>query len=255
MTSHSSPTTPATTALVTGAAGHLGSAITQTLVGRAMSVAVNDVDGDAARRLVDSVDGAMPFIADVSQPDEVVRLVTEVVERLGPIDVLVNGAGVEGPVGAVEDLRPDDVRRAFEVNVISMFWLCKAIVADMKRRGRGRIVNLASGAGLAGGALASPYHASKHAVVGLTRSLARELGPHQIAVNAVCPGYVESPMVDRILDAETALTGERSDVVATIPMGRMAQADEVAATVAFLALDAPSYLTGHCLVIDGGLRA
>ncbi|MDH3295500.1 MAG: SDR family oxidoreductase [Acidimicrobiia bacterium] len=255
MATYSSPTASATTALVTGAAGHLGSAITRLLVGRAITVAVNDVDATAARRLVESVDGAVPFIADVSLADEAVRLVTEVVERLGPIDVLVNGVGVEGPLGAVEEIRPNDVRRAFEVNVMSMFWLCRAIVGGMKRRGRGRIINVASGAGLAGGALASPYHASKHAVVGLTRSLARELGPHQIPVNAVCPGYVESPMVDRILDAETALTGERADVVATIPMARMASADEVAATVAFLALDAPSYLTGQCVVIDGGLRA
>ncbi|MDH3299515.1 MAG: SDR family oxidoreductase [Acidimicrobiia bacterium] len=249
------PITSAGTVLLTGAAGHLGSAITRTLVGRAVNVAVNDVDAMAARRLVDSVDGAVPFIADVSQPDQAERLVTDVIERLGPIDVLVNGAGVEGPVGAVEDIRPDDVRRAFEVNVMSMFWVCRTIVGGMKRRGRGRIINVASGAGLAGGALASPYHASKHAVVGLTRSLARELGPHQIAVNAVCPGYVESPMVDRILDAETALTGGRADVVAAIPMARMARADEVAATVAFLALDAPSYVTGQCVVIDGGLRA
>ena len=138
---------------------------------------------------------------------------------------------------------------------MSMFWLCKAVVPEMKTNRTGRIINMASGAGLAGGALASPYHASKHAVVGLTRSLARELAPHQIAVNAVCPGYVNSPMVDRISLAETEATGHPTDVLGSIPFGRMADGDEVATTVAFLAAEAPIYMTGSCLVVDGALRA
>lgn len=229
--------------------------MTRRLGERSCSLALNDVDEPSVRELAASVTGAVALGADVSDPAAAARLVEAVVDRFGAIDVLINAAGIEGPLAEVENLDPDEVRRVFDVNVMSMFWLCRAVVPAMKRQGRGRIVNLASGAGLAGGALASPYHASKHAVVGLTRSLARELGPHRIAVNAVCPGYVDSPMGERILDATETVTGRRPEVIDQVPMGRLADPDEVAETVAFLALDAPEYLTGASLVLDGALRA
>lgn len=250
-------TTSAGTVLVTGAAGHLGSRIVHSIALRASAVAINDLDEAAAAELARSVVGAeaVSFAADVTDPDAAARLVADASERCGPIDVLVNAAGIEGPTATIEDVAPADVEQVFAVNVMSLFWLCSAVVPGMKDRGRGRIVNMASGAGLAGGALTSPYNASKHAVVGLTRSLARELAPFGIAVNAVCPGYVDSPMVERIRAGEAAVTGMRPDVVASVPMGRMADPDEVATTVTFLAVDAPLYMTGACLVLDGALRA
>ena len=241
--------------LITGASGWLGSSMAKLLGDRSCSLALNDVDEAAVRELAADISGAAPFPADVSDPAAAARLIEAVLARFGALDVLVNAAGIEGPMAEVENLDPVEVRRVFDVNVMSMFWLCRAVVPVMKRQGRGRIVNLASGAGLAGGALASPYHASKHAVVGLTRSLARELGPHQIAVNAVCPGYVDSPMVERILDATETAAGRRPEVIDQVPMGRLADPDEVASTVAFLALEAPEYLTGTSLVLDGALRA
>lgn len=241
--------------LITGAAGLLGSSTARLLGERSCSLALNDVAEAAVRELAGAISGAAPFPADVSDPAAAARLIEAVMARFGAIDVLVNAVGIEGPLAEVEDLDPAEVRRVFDVNVMAGFWLCRAVVPIMKRQGGGRIVNLASGAGLAGGALASPYHASKHAVVGLTRSLARELGPHRIAVNAVCPGYVDSPMVERILDATETATGHRPQVTAQVPMGRLADPDEVASTVAFLALDAPEYLTGTSLVLDGALRA
>lgn len=241
--------------LITGAAGRLGSSMARLLGERSCLLALNDVDEPSVRELAASVPGAVPFDADVSDPAAAARLVEAVTDQFGTIDVLINAAGIEGPLAEVENLDPAEVRRVFDVNVMSMFWLCRAVVPAMKRQGRGRIVNLASGAGLAGGALASPYHASKHAVVGLTRSLARELGPHRIAVNAVCPGYVDSPMAERILNATETVTGHRPEVIDQVPMGRLADPDEVAETVAFLALDAPEYLTGASLVLDGALRA
>ena len=222
---------------------------------RSCPLALNDVDEPSVRELAASVSGAVAFGADVSDPAAAARLAEAATDQFGAIDVLINAAGIEGPLAEVENLDPAEVRRVFAVNVMSMFWLCRAVVPAMKQQGRGRIVNLASGAGLAGGALASPYHASKHAVVGLTRSLARELGPHRIAVNAVCPGYVDSPMAERILDATETITGHRPEVIDQVPMGRLADPAEVASTVAFLALDAPEYLTGESLVLDGALRA
>ena len=243
------------TALITGAAGHLGRSIARSLAQRSFTLAVHDIDAASLDELVASIDGASSFVADVRDPAAAAELVSAVTDRLGPIDVLVNAFGVEGPIGQIEEVRPADVQQVFDVNVSSLFWLCSSIVPSMKQRRKGRIVNIASGAGLAGGALASPYHASKHAVVGLTRSLARELAPHQIAVNAVCPGYIDSPMVHRIIDREFAETGHQPKIVEAIPMGRMGDADEVASVVSFLAVDAPLYMSGSCLVVDGALRA
>jgi NAD(P)-dependent dehydrogenase (short-subunit alcohol dehydrogenase family) len=242
-------------ALITGATGHIGRRIAESMSRQSFTLAINDIDEEASALLAASMEGAAPFPADVSDPAAASQLAADVVDRFGPIDVLINAVGVEGPIAAIEDIQPQDLRHVFDVNVLSLFWLCRTVVPSMKQNGGGRIINLASGAGLAGGAFASPYHASKHAVVGLTRSLARELAPHQIAVNAVCPGYVESPMVNRIIDAQTGVTGSAPDVLESIPMGRMAEAEEVASVVTFLALDAPLYMTGSCLGLDGGLRA
>lgn len=201
--------------------------------------------------------GTRPVIcipADVTDEAAAAALVAEAHERLGGLDVLVNAHGIEGPTAPVEALDPADVRRTFDVNVMSLFWLCGAAAEILETAGGGRIVNMASGAGLAGGAFTGVYHASKHAVVGLTRSLARELAPAGILVNAVCPGFVESPMVDRIVSSLGDL-GLPTDYRSAVPLGRYADPDEVAEAVRYLAIEAPEYMTGACLVLDGGLRA
>ncbi len=250
-------TGPAGTALVTGAGGTLGSRIVHALATRVRAVAINDIDTAAAEQLSSGVEGCETgvFPGDVADPSQAASLVASIVDRFGSVDVLINAAGIEGPVAPIESLEPEEVKRVFAVNVLSMFWMCSATVPRFKAQGGGRIVNLASGAGLVGGALTSPYNASKHAVVGLTRSLARELAPFGIAVNTVCPGYVDSPMVERIAAGKARLTGEMPDFAAAVPMGRLADPGEVATTVMFLATEAPIYMTGTCLILDGALRA
>ena len=264
--------------LLTGAAGHLGRHIARRLASSAAGLALSDIDGDrladTAGWITDRGGGRTGSAGNPDAPNEAARdpapvitipadvtdeaaaraAVAEARERLGGLDVLVNAHGIEGPTGPVTALDPADVRRTFEVNVLSMFWLCGAATEIFEVAGGGRIVNMASGAGLAGGAFTGVYHASKHAVVGLTRSLARELGPLGIAVNAVCPGFVESPMVDRIVSALGDLDLP-TEYAHTVPMGRYADPDEVAETVRYLACEAPEYMTGACLVLDGGLRA
>ena len=244
--------------LLTGAAGHLGISVARRFAACTGGLALCDINAEQLARTAGELAIAPPRIvtipADVTDEAAARAVVHEAHRQLGGLNVLVNAAGVEGPTAPVEDLDPADVRRVFEVNVLSMFWLCGAATEIFKAAGGGRIVNMASGAGLAGGAYTGVYHASKHAVVGLTRSLARELGPFGIAVNAVCPGFVESPMVDRITTALGRLDLP-TEYEHTVPMGRYADPDEVAETVRYLACEAPAYMTGACLVLDGGLRA
>ena len=248
--------------LLTGAAGHLGRRIATRLASSGCRLALCDVD--AARLAVLAAeltgeatagDGRVVSIpADVTDETDARAAVRDAQESLRGLDVLVNAHGIEGPTAPVEALDPDEVRRTFDVNVMSLFWLCGAAAEIFKSAGGGRIVNMASGAGLAGGAFTGVYHASKHAVVGLTRSLARELAPAGILVNAVCPGFVESPMVDRIVSSLGDLDLP-TDYRSAVPLGRYADPDEVAEAVRYLACDAPEYMTGDYLVLDGGLRA
>ncbi|MCY3785928.1 MAG: SDR family NAD(P)-dependent oxidoreductase [bacterium] len=248
--------------LLTGAAGHLGRRIAAHLASSGCHLALSDVDAaglaSLAAELTDETTAGHGSVVsipvDVTDAQDARAAVGDAQESLGGLDVLVNAHGIEGPTAPVEALDPDDVRRTFDVNVMSLFWLCGTAAEIFKTAGGGRIVNLASGAGLAGGAFTGVYHASKHAVVGLTRSLALELGPAGITVNAVCPGFVESPMVDRIVSSlgDLDLPTEYAHMV---PLGRYADPDEVAETVRYLACEAPEYMTGTCLVLDGGLRA
>lgn len=263
--------------LLTGAAGHLGRRIAAQLAEERCDLALCDREaaatevlarelapgsaateraaGDGPREPTGAGRSALVQVpAEVTDESAARAAVERAHELLGGLDVLINAHGVEGPVATVTALDPDEVRRTFEVNVMSLFWLCGAAVEVFGASGAGRIVNMASGAGLAGGAFASVYHASKHAVVGLTRSLARELGPSGIVVNAVCPGFVESPMVDRIAESLGEL-GQPTSYQDAVPLGRYADPDEVAEAVRYLACDAPEYMTGACLVLDGGLRA
>jgi NAD(P)-dependent dehydrogenase (short-subunit alcohol dehydrogenase family) len=245
--------------LVTGAAGQLGTAIVSALGERGAAMILVDRATDALQRVAtDLPDGvASASVAlDVTADDAADRALAVALERFGRLDALVNNAGLEGPIGRIEDVAIADLRALFEVNVFALARFSAVAVRHFRGVGGGRIVNMASGAGMGGTGLMAPYSASKHAVVGLTRSLAKEAGDAGISVNAVCPGCVDSAMMERIEAqlGEIAGSGPVS-FVDGIPMGRYCDPREVAATVAWLALEAPSYVTGSTLVIDGGLRA
>jgi NAD(P)-dependent dehydrogenase (short-subunit alcohol dehydrogenase family) len=245
--------------IVTGSAGQLGNAIADALAGRGARLVLVDLSAerlhDQASRLADGV-GVATVVADATSADEPARAFDAALQRFGRVDVLVNDAGIEGPIARLEDLDLDEVRGLFEINVIALLAFSAEAARRFRPQASGRIVNMASGAGLAGSALMAAYSASKHAVVGLTRSLAREVADAGIQVNAVCPGCVESPMMGRIEArlGEIAGTGPAS-FVDSIPAGRYCDPAEVGALVAWLALEAPPYITGTTQVIDGGLRA
>lgn len=245
--------------LVTGAAGRLGAAIATELSRRGAALVLVDLHEAGIERTAAALDpGARvaACAADVTDPAAPDRAVAIALERFGRLDALVNNAGIEGPIGRAEEVALDDVRRVFEVNVIALLAFSGAAMRHFRATGQGRIVNIASGAGLAGSGHMAPYSASKHAVVGLTRSMAQEAGPAGIPVNAVCPGCIDSPMMERIETrlGELAGTGPAS-FVGSVPMGRYCDPAEVGETVAWLALEAPRYVTGTALVIDGGMRA
>lgn len=220
--------------LVTGAAGELGSAIAEALRARGAEVVASDIRP-----------GEGIVAADVTRDEDVARLL----RQAAPLDACVNAFGAEGPIARLEQVDLEDVRALLELNVVAVVRVLRALVPHLRERGGGRIVNLASGAGLAGAELLTAYSASKHAVVGLSRSAARELAADGIAVNALCPGCVDSPMMARIDEASGG------SIAATIPARRYASAAEVADVAAYLALEAPPYLTGAAIVVDGAMRA
>ncbi|MFQ5426428.1 MAG: SDR family oxidoreductase, partial [Gaiellales bacterium] len=194
-----------------------------------------------------------PIEADVSESAEVSAMVESVVRRHGRLDCAFNNAGIEGDVGTqTADYDEDDWDRVIRVNLKSV-WLCMRYeIAQMLEQGGGAIVNTASVAGLVGLVGSSPYVASKHGVVGITKTAALEYAEQGIRVNAVCPGVFRTPLVERII----AKRPEREELyLSAQPIGRLGEPEELAATVAWLCSDAASFVTGHALPVDGGYVA
>ena len=181
-------------------------------------------------------------------------MVAETLEALGAVDLLVNNAGL-CRLGAIAEFSEADWRATFRVNVDGVFFCCQAVLPHMLARGRGNIVNLASWSGKAGAPYFGPYCASKFAVIGLTQSLAKEVAPRGIRVNAVCPGIVAGTEMRAQVDAESRALGRptSADRVDWIPMGRLAEPEDVAGVVAFLASDDARYMTGQAVNVTGGL--
>jgi NAD(P)-dependent dehydrogenase (short-subunit alcohol dehydrogenase family) len=246
------------TALVTGAGTGIGRAIALRLARDGWAVAVNDIEPARAAAVVDEVRAAgargAVVAADVGDREAARRMVEDAMEALGAVDLLVNNAGV-CRLGAVAEFPEADWRETFRVNVDGVFFCCQAVLPHMVARGGGSIVNIASWSGKAGAAYFGPYCASKFAVIGLTQSLAKEVAPHGVRVNAVCPGIVEGTEMRARIDAESRALGRptSTDRVSWIPLGRLAEADDVAGVVAFLVSDDARYMTGQALNVTGGL--
>ena len=242
-------------ALVTGGARGLGEASSRTLARLGAVIVLSDIDAEAASATADRLStetGAQVLGrgCDVTDPDDVDRLVSGLIEELGRLDILVNNAGIHRRVDPL-DYAPEDVEAILAVNFRGAFQVAARVGHEMTRLGGGSIVNISAlGGGIAGlGRAGSVYCMTKGGLVSLTRELAAEWGSSGVRVNALAPGWIRTPMTEALQN-----NSERSArVMARVPLGRWGEADDVAGAVAFLASDASAYITGHTIPVDGGV--
>ena len=237
------------TAIVTGAARGIGLATAKRFLSQGMNVAVVDRDADAlADAMADLGEAAFAVEVDVSQPEDVIRMVGEVTDRTGRIDVLVNNAGV-ADFGPMEETGFDRWRRVMETNLDGVFLCSQACIPALKET-RGAIVNIASISGLRASTLRVAYGTSKAAVMHLTRQQAAELGEHGVRANCVCPGPVRTKLAMAV--HSQAIIDAYHDA---IPLNRYGTEDEIAALICWLAGDEASYVTGQIVAADGGFES
>lgn len=245
-------------AIVTGAAGGIGRAVTLALVragARVTAVDLSPQEGQETVRLAREAGGEAIFVrADVSQGQDVAGYVAATLQAWGRIDVFMNNAGWQGPILPLVDFDDELFDRVMAINVRGTYLGLKHVLPVMVNQGRGAVVNVGSLGSFVGTRNLTPYTASKHAVLGLTRSVALEVARKGVRVNAVCPGPVDTPMI-RAIEAEQAPDGAqelRRQRASTIPDGRYAEPQEVANLMMYLASDLASHITGQGMQINGG---
>jgi NAD(P)-dependent dehydrogenase (short-subunit alcohol dehydrogenase family) len=255
-------------AVVTGAGSGIGRAIARALAARGARVAAVDLDEASAKETAAAIDAgggrALALQADTSRSAEVDRAVAAAVKDLGPLDIMVNNAGILDGYFDAHEMDEQVWRRVIDIDLTGVFICAKRALQEMLPRGSGRIVNIASVAGLNGTGGGVAYVAAKHGVVGLTRQMAVAYSARGITINAVCPGpiltglrqhsqQILGPGVPDMSGRGVAVSDEQ--VRAIVPAGRRGSVDDVAAAVCYLASDEAAYVTGHTLVVDGGWRA
>lgn len=242
-------------ALVTGAGSGIGEATARLFGTEGARVVVADIRAEAAqataRAIVEAGGIALPLRADVTQAQEVEAMIQTTVRTYGGLDVLCNNAGI-GVHGDVVELAEQDWDRVIDLNLKGVFLGCKYAIPQMMQRGGGSIINTASIMGLVGGSLSAVYPASKGAVVLLTKNAALDYARYNIRVNCICPGHIETPLLQRLFAREPE---RRAQLLQRYPLGRLGQASDIAQAALFLASEESSFVTGSALVVDGGYTA
>ncbi len=258
-------------AVVTGAGSGIGRAIALAMAAQGANVAVVDIDKTAANETLVQIAreatgdvSSVALEADTSRAADINSAVTMAVDELGPLDIMVNNAGILDGYFNVDEVDEAVWSRVLAINLTGVFLGCRRALEEMLPRGRGRIINMASVAGLGGTGGGAAYVASKHGVVGLTRQMAVAYSERGITINAICPGPIVTnlrqnsqrllgPGVPDMSGRGIAVSDEQ--VRAVVPAGRRGTVEEIAAAACFLASDEAGYITGHTLVVDGGWRA
>ncbi len=240
-------------AIVTGAGSGIGLASSKRLAAEGATVVAVDVDAETGQEAADKT-GGLFVQADVTSEDDVRRMCETAHREFGRIDIAFNNAGISPPAdGSVLDTGLDAWRQVQEVNLTSVFLCCKHVIPYMLRRGSGSVINTASFVALMGAATSQiSYTASKGGVLALSRELGVQFARSGVRVNALCPGPVNTPLLAELFAADPQQAARR---IVHVPAGRFAEADEIAAVVAFLASDDASFITATSLTVDGGITA
>lgn len=248
-------------AIITGAGGGIGKAVAKELYEKGVKISLVDVSAESLTELSKELnlnkDNSLLLKADVSREDNVKYYVDKTIEKFGKIDIFVNNAGVEGKVASIMETKKEDLDFVLNINVKGVYYGLKYVMAEMMKNKSGSIINTSSVAGFIGSPGLCPYVASKHAVIGITKTAALEGAPLNIRVNAVCPGPVDNRMMKSIEEGALPGNGDaiKTEFLKMIPLGRYASNEDVSKLIVFLASDDSTYITGQAYRIDGGMNA
>lgn len=242
--------------MVTAGGGGIGAVIARSFARDGARVHTCDLSSDALDAVTAADPSIMGSIVDLSEPEAIDSWCRAAIDDLGGVDVLVNNAGIAGPTADLEDISLEDWRQCLAIDLDSHFLTCRAVVPVMKQQGSGSIINLSSTAGLFGYGRRTPYSAAKWAVIGLTKSLAIEVGGHGIRANAICPGSVRGDRMDRVIAAEAQARGVEPSFVeteycASQSIGRFVDPQEIADMAVFLGSPQSKMVSGQAIAVDG----
>jgi NAD(P)-dependent dehydrogenase (short-subunit alcohol dehydrogenase family) len=242
--------------LVTGAATGIGCRIAERFADEGFGVHICDIDADATEQFLAEHAQLTGTVADIGDPEDVARVFDDLEAAHGRLDVLVNNAGIAGPTAATSDIDPADWDRTIAVSLSGQFYCVRKAIPLLRRHRSGSIINISSNAAFFGFPLRLPYTASKWALIGITKTLAMELGPDGIRVNAVCPGSIDGPRIDRVIDRDAAERGTTSEEIRRIyarqsSMRKFASNEDVANLVYFLASEQAAMISGQAIGVDG----
>lgn len=245
--------------VVTAGGSGIGLAIAEKMVRNQAEVVVADVNGDFLADCAGRFPRITTVLCDVSDPEQVSHLFKRADQALGGLDALVNCAGITGPTARVEDISPDEWRQTIDVDLNGQFYCVREAIPRIKGAGGGSIVNMSSCSGLMGSPFRSPYCASKWAIIGLTKTMAMELGEFGIRVNALCPGIVEGGRMDRVIRTDAAHKGVSAEDIRamyrkSISMRKFVDPEEIADLTLFLCSDSGQSISGQALGIDGNME-
>jgi NAD(P)-dependent dehydrogenase (short-subunit alcohol dehydrogenase family) len=242
--------------LITAGAAGIGRSIAERFLSNGCSVHICDIDHDAIDGFLADNPNASASVADVSDIEQVEVLFKDISRRYGRLDILVNNAGIAGPTENLEDITIEDWDRTIAIDINGQFYVTRLAVPIMKQAGSGSIINISSSAGLFGCPKRAPYVASKWAMIGITKTLAMELGPWGIRVNAICPGSVEGRRIEKVIERDACNRDCSPEEIrkiyqCQISLRRFVTADEVASMAVFLASDMCGSISGQAISVDG----